>query len=83
VLRARMQTQQMQVEKFRAQPATGLLKLIGNVWRNEGFLGFYKGMGPNLLRVVPSTCITFLVYENVKWALPLLGGDDRGHEPSP
>jgi solute carrier family 25 (mitochondrial folate transporter), member 32 len=83
VLRARMQTQHMQVEKFRAQPATGLLKLIGNVWRNEGFLGFYKGMGPNLLRVVPSTCITFLVYENVKWALPLLGGDDRGHEPSP
>jgi solute carrier family 25 folate transporter 32 len=29
------------------------------------FQPFYKGLAPNLLRVVPATMITFLVYENV------------------
>lgn len=83
VLRARMQTQSMQGAKFQAQPATGLLRLIQNVWRNEGALGFYKGMFPNMLRVVPSTCITFLVYENVKWGLPLLWGGNDGSSTGP
>ena len=31
----------------------------------EGVLGFYKGLKPNLTRVVPACCVTFLVYENV------------------
>lgn len=31
----------------------------------EGVLGFYKGLKPNLTRVVPACCITFVVYENV------------------
>ncbi|KAG0710121.1 Mitochondrial folate transporter/carrier [Chionoecetes opilio] len=29
----------------------------------NGILGFYKGLSPNLMRVVPATAITFLVYE--------------------
>ncbi len=33
--------------------------------RNEGLLGFYKGVVPNLIRVTPACCITFVVYENV------------------
>lgn len=72
VLRARMQTQNMYGHRQPTQPSMRLTALIKSVWRNEGALGFYKGMFPNLLRVVPSTCITFLVYENVKWGLPLL-----------
>ncbi|KAH1113369.1 hypothetical protein J1N35_006747 [Gossypium stocksii] len=31
----------------------------------EGFHGFYKGINPNLLRHVPASSITFIVYENV------------------
>lgn len=31
----------------------------------EGYLGFYKGLAPNIIRVLPGTCITFLVYENL------------------
>ncbi len=50
--------------------AQGLQATIRSVWRQDGIRGFYRGLGPNLLRVVPSTCVTFLVYENVKWALP-------------
>ena len=27
-------------------------------------------LGPNIVRVLPSTCVTFLVYENTKFYLP-------------
>lgn len=36
-----------------------------NLLSNEGLLGFYKGLGPSTVRVLPGTCITFLVYEMV------------------
>lgn len=32
---------------------------------HEGWRGFYKGLKPNLTRVVPACCITFVTYENV------------------
>ena len=35
------------------------------VCRNEGWYGFYKGLTPSLLRVVPACCITFVVYETM------------------
>lgn len=40
--------------------------VLVQVWRQEGISGFYKGLGPNLLRVLPSTWVTFLVYEKTK-----------------
>ncbi|KAI1901934.1 hypothetical protein AGOR_G00039530 [Albula goreensis] len=43
----------------------GVLDVIRRTWRNEGAVGFYKGMVPNLIRVTPACCITFVVYENV------------------
>jgi len=33
--------------------------------RREGVPGLYKGLVPNVLRVMPSSAITFVVYENV------------------
>lgn len=33
--------------------------------RNEGASGFYKGIIPNIIRVTPACCITFVVYEKV------------------
>lgn len=77
VVRARMQTQNMHSEGRPTRPSLGVIALMKSIWQNEGALGFYKGMFPNMMRVVPSTCITFLVYENVKWGLPLLwNGED-------
>lgn len=46
--------------------------VVAQVWRKEGLPGFYKGLGPNLLRVMPSTWVTFLVYEKAKVLLPRL-----------
>jgi len=39
---------------------------------------FDHRLGPNIIRVLPSTCVTFLVYENTKIYLPsLFDGPDE------
>ncbi|KAL9043203.1 MAG: hypothetical protein Q9180_000030 [Flavoplaca navasiana] len=52
----------------------GARDAISLIWKQEGIRGFYKGLGPNLVRVLPSTWITFLVYERTKELLPRLLG---------
>jgi solute carrier family 25 phosphate transporter 23/24/25/41 len=39
--------------------------------KDEGFRGFYKGLIPNLLKVVPAASITYMVYESMKKSLDL------------
>jgi solute carrier family 25 folate transporter 32 len=36
---------------------------VQTIAKEEGILAFYKGMGTNLLRVIPTSSITFVVYE--------------------
>ncbi|KAM9310550.1 solute carrier family 25 member 32-like [Pholidichthys leucotaenia] len=57
VIRARLQDQH--------NTYNGVIDVITRTWRNEGTIGFYKGIIPNLIRVTPACCITFVVYENV------------------
>jgi len=42
---------------------------IRKIIKLEGWMGFYKGLTPNLIRVVPATMITFVVYENLSYYL--------------
>ncbi|KAJ7067889.1 mitochondrial carrier domain-containing protein [Mycena amicta] len=42
---------------------------IRRTWAQEGLRGFYRGLGTNLVRVLPGTCVTFVVYENIAWLL--------------
>lgn len=56
----------------------GASDVISQVWKKEGVRGFYKGLGPNLLRVLPSTWVTFLVYEKTKLYLPTLIEKEHG-----
>lgn len=39
------------------------------MWTTEGAVSFYRGLGTNLVRVLPGTCVTFVVYENLAWLL--------------
>ena len=50
---------------------SGSLHCVGKIYKLEGGIGFYKGLTPNLLRVVPATMITFVVYENLSHYLLL------------
>ena len=60
VVRTRLQT--YNAEKMYG----GVRDVLTQVWNKEGLSGFYKGLGPNLLRVMPSTWVTFLVYEKTR-----------------
>ncbi|KAL1729376.1 mitochondrial FAD carrier protein [Schizophyllum commune] len=42
---------------------------IKRTWAREGVRGFYRGLGTNIVRVLPGTCVTFVVYENLAWVL--------------
>lgn len=43
-----------------------LVHVVRQTWHREGIRGFYKGLAPNILRVLPSTWVTFLAYENMR-----------------
>lgn len=49
----------------------GMSDVFRRTLQHEGFRGFYKGLFPNLLKVVPSASITYLVYETMKKSLDL------------
>jgi solute carrier family 25 folate transporter 32 len=61
VLRVRQQVQR--------STETSLLELATQTWRQEGFTGFYRGLGTNLVRVVPAAAITFVSFEYISKAL--------------
>ncbi|KAF8175391.1 mitochondrial FAD carrier protein [Pholiota molesta] len=63
VVRSRIQNN-AQADLFPTIPAT-----IKRTWAQEGFRGFFRGLGTNLVRVLPGTCVTFVVYENLAWLL--------------
>lgn len=44
-------------------------RCIQLTYTQEGLRAFYKGMSANLVRILPATCVTFVVYENVSWGL--------------
>lgn len=60
----------MQVQTTR----TSIVPAIKNIWREGGFLGFFRGNGLNVLKVAPESAIKFYAYEMLKNAI----GDFKG-----
>ncbi|KAF6070622.1 Mitochondrial carrier family protein [Candida albicans] len=59
VVRSRLQYSQ--------DSSSSIVSIVKELYYKEGGLkGFYKGIGANILRVLPATCVTFVAYENVK-----------------
>ncbi|KAK3906420.1 mitochondrial carrier domain-containing protein [Staphylotrichum tortipilum] len=65
VLRSRLQNYDAE-----QQFGKGVSGVVRKLWREEGIRGFYRGVMPGVVRVLPATWVTFLVYENVKYYLP-------------
>lgn len=63
--------------RLQAQPSNtsdaykGMFDAFRRTFQLEGFIGFYKGLFPNLLKVVPAASITYVVYESMKKNLNL------------
>lgn len=47
----------------------GVIDVVKRTFKQEGIWAFYRGIVPSTIRVLPGTCITFLVYEKVSESL--------------
>jgi len=68
LLRIRRQGQTVPLpymDQSNARPLLPVRTMIKEIWHNEGLAGFYRGLIPNMLKVVPAVSISYLVYETV------------------
>jgi hypothetical protein len=61
VIRSRLQ----QRAEGRALVYTSSWQAVRLTWQREGLPGFYKGLAPSLMRVMPQSAITLMVYEGL------------------
>ncbi|KAI6148346.1 mitochondrial carrier domain-containing protein [Pisolithus tinctorius] len=67
---APVDTIKTRLQKATYEPGTsGFQKVVAiaqDMWKQEGFRSFYKGITPRVLRVAPGQAIVFAVYERVR-----------------
>lgn len=63
VVRTRLQTQRIENGTVGYPRYRGIIQSFKTVFRDEGWRGFYAGMGTNMIRAVPASAITLLTYE--------------------
>ena len=68
LLRTRLQSQGTAIHP---QTYTGMWDVTVKTYKGEGIRGFFRGVTPNLLKVVPAVSITYVVYDNSKALLGL------------
>jgi hypothetical protein len=56
----------------------GMTDAFVKIWKREGFKGFWRGLAPNYIKVVPAISVSFWVYEEMKIFLGL-GPVAKGH----
>ena len=68
LLRTRLQSQGTAIHP---PTYTGMWDVTVRTVKGEGYRGLFKGITPNLLKVVPAVSITYVVYDNSKRVLGL------------
>lgn len=76
VVRSRLQ----QRSEGRSLVYSSTWQAVAVTWQREGLAGFYKGLLPSLMRVMPQSAITLMVYEGVVRLLEQQGQDDEGQQ---
>lgn len=56
-------------------PRPSMLALVYNIVTQEGVSGLYRGISPNLLKVIPAVSVSYVVYEYTRM---FLGVDFEG-----
>jgi hypothetical protein len=56
---------QQRFDLGRTRGYSGVWDVVVKTWQGEGLRGFYKGLGPALVRVLPQSALTLVVYEHV------------------
>jgi hypothetical protein len=62
VVKTRLQTQ-LSLEKVEYN---GILDTYKKIYKNEGLIGFTKGLGPRLAYIMPAAALTFTFFEYFK-----------------
>ncbi|XP_053574205.1 calcium-binding mitochondrial carrier protein SCaMC-3 isoform X1 [Bombina bombina] len=65
LVRTRMQAQ----AAVQGSPQLTMVALFKHIVAREGFLGLYRGIAPNFMKVIPAVSISYVVYENMKRVL--------------
>ncbi|XP_032419453.1 calcium-binding mitochondrial carrier protein SCaMC-3-like isoform X1 [Xiphophorus hellerii] len=71
LIRTRMQAQ----ASVKGSPKLSMLSLLRNIVTQEGIAGLYRGISPNLLKIVPAVSVSYVVYEYMRI---MLGMDFEG-----
>lgn len=54
---------------MKGSPKLSMLSLLHNIVTKEGIPGLYRGISPNLLKVVPAVSVSYVVYEYTRITL--------------
>ncbi|KAM7418755.1 hypothetical protein PAMA_016062 [Pampus argenteus] len=65
LIRTRMQAQ----ASVRGAPKPSMLALVHNIVTQEGVAGLYRGISPNMLKVIPAVTVSYVAYEYTRIAL--------------
>jgi solute carrier family 25 phosphate transporter 23/24/25/41 len=57
------------MDQSKAHPLLPATQMFKDIWRNEGIVGLYRGLVPNMLKVIPAVSISYLVYETALKAI--------------
>ncbi|XP_017160892.1 calcium-binding mitochondrial carrier protein SCaMC-3 isoform X4 [Poecilia reticulata] len=77
LVRTRMQAQ----ASVKGSPKLSMLSLLRNIVTQEGIAGLYRGISPNLLKIVPAVSVSYVVYEYMRIMLGVdIEGRRRGKE---
>ena len=85
LLKIRLQQEQyistilLKSKDIREKPAgdvvcTSATEAIKNIWKNEGILGFYRGLPITLFKVIPTSALFFGVFEMTYKFLEVFSG---------
>eukprot|EP01133_Synstelium_polycarpum_P015317 gene15317-18146_t len=66
VIKTRLQDERNIATNGKSVTYTGTLDVAKKMFKNEGIYGFYRGVIPNTLKVIPNSSITLLAYEEIK-----------------
>ncbi|XP_070642097.1 mitochondrial adenyl nucleotide antiporter SLC25A24-like isoform X2 [Bos indicus] len=56
----------MQAQALEEKGTTSMIQLIQDIYNKEGRRGFFRGVTPNIIKVLPSVCISCVTFEKVK-----------------
>mmetsp|Transcript_11762 Transcript_11762/g.11691 ORF Transcript_11762/g.11691 Transcript_11762/m.11691 type:complete len:90 (+) Transcript_11762:616-885(+) len=54
------------MQGLEAHKYSGFVGCFSDILKNEGPMGFYKGVGPRMARVILDVAITFTVFNQIK-----------------